>query len=54
MNVPITTGLSWESLDGIRRLTNASTGRLSTVLDSARGARPAASTLTVQIDGGAR
>ena len=35
MNVLITTGPSWEPLDGMRRLTNASTGRLGTVLADA-------------------
>jgi phosphopantothenoylcysteine decarboxylase/phosphopantothenate--cysteine ligase len=35
MNVLITTGPSWEPLDGMRRFTNASTGRLGTILADA-------------------
>lgn len=35
MNVLITTGPAWEPLDGMRRLTNASTGRLGSLLTDA-------------------
>lgn len=35
MNVVITCGPAWEPLDGMRRLTNASTGRLGSVLADA-------------------
>lgn len=35
MTLVITTGPSWEPVDGMRRLTNASTGRLGTILTEA-------------------
>lgn len=54
MNALITTGPSWEPLDGIRRLTNAKSGRRDTVLGTACGARSGSSAMAVQVDGGAR
>lgn len=54
MNVLITTGPSWEPLDGMRCLTNTNSGRRDTVLGTACGARSVSSAMAVQVDGGAR